>query len=358
MKRLTDLAGISVATTVIALCASLLPAGASLRTDSAALGSQWLTSNVSTSSSLADVVQSALAETEAGGAATSLSGELTYLEQASVITTYVDGNGITPSAANDGPGQLAELIILAHLTGTDTQFGASSLLTRLLNTQQSPSAGTAAGLFGDPVIHSPQYDGTYRQALSLEALALSGYSSSDPAVSNGETWLLAQQCSGITTDGGFTSDRTVGPSKVQCIGQAADFAGPDSNSTAQALTALAMLSAPSGPGTPEHRALGYLSRIEKDSARWGYFTLPADSSSTALVIQALRAAGRSVSSTSTRFARGPLTPLLGLLSFQYTGAGPKQGGFRINTTGLYTTPDPISTEQATQALAFSFVRGG
>ena len=150
------------------------------------------------------------------------------LRQASAALTYLEAhvNTYVTVASADGPGQLALLILDAHAMGVSpTSFGGTDLVARLVATQRT--TGTDAGLFG---IQDPSFDGAYRQGLSLAALAVAGVTTGT-AVTSAESWLTGQQC----PDGGWTSYINA---SNPCNGKPANFAGPDTNSTALAVQGL------------------------------------------------------------------------------------------------------------------------
>ncbi|HEY5110325.1 MAG TPA: IPT/TIG domain-containing protein [Acidimicrobiales bacterium] len=254
---------------------------------------------------------------------------LTYLE--AHVNDYV-----TVSSA-DGPGQLALLILDAHAMGVSPiSFGGTNLVTRLLATQRP--AGTDAGLFG---AQDPTFDGTYRQGLSLAALAVAGVSSGS-AVTSGTTWLTGQQC----PDGGWTSYIT---SSNPCNGKPANYAGPDTNSTALAVQGLEAQHAitPSAAASTLH----FLGHAQDADGGWGYGPNSSrtpgstDPDSTALVLQALLSLGASPS--SAKFTKGSTDPVASLLSFQVS-SGPGAGG--IGFPGI-AGANLLATYQSVPALA-------
>jgi hypothetical protein len=239
----------------------------------------------------------------------------------------------------DGPGQLALLILDAHALGVSPRsFGETDtdLVSRLLATQRT--TGSEAGLFG---VQSATFDGAYRQGLSLAALAAAGVTSGSK-VRAAESWLNSQQC----PDGGWTSLITT---SNPCNGKPAQFAGPDTNSTALAvegLEAQGQLGAAAAKSV-----LQFFKRAEDADGGWGYDPNSAgtpgstDPDSTALVIQALLALGAPPSSST--FTKSGTDPVASLLADQIT-SGTGTGG--ISFPGI-SGADLLATYQAIPALA-------
>jgi len=276
---------------------------------------------------LTATANAALALASAGPAdhATALSA-LTFME--GHVSDYVADGG------TDGPGQLALLILDAHALNVPTAtFGGTDLVARLLATQQA--TGPDAGLFG---AQDATFDGAYRQGLSLAALAAVGRTGG-AAVTAAESWLTGQQC----PDGGWTSlVTTANP----CNGKPAQYAGPDTNSTALAVEGLEA----QGALTPAaaSSALHFLKRAEDPDGGWGYEPHSpgsTDPDSTSLVIQALLALGTPPSSTA--LTRSGIDPVASLLADQVT-SGPGTGG--IAFPGI-SGADLLATYQAIPALA-------
>jgi hypothetical protein len=302
---------------------------------SATAGAAWLASQLTPSGfvpvsgepaqpDLSGTANTVLALASAGDTADA-SKALAYL--ADNVDAYVTSDG------SDGPGQLALLILDAHALGSDPRhFGGTDLVSRLLTTEQS------SGLFG---VQDATYDGAYRQGLALSALAAVGVTGTT-AVDSADAWLAGQQC----PDGGWTSLVTT---DNPCNGDPADYEGPDTNSTAQAVEGL---SAQGALTTKAARsALKFLESAQDPDAGWGYEPNAADApgssdpDSTGLVIQAILALGKSPSSSP--FVQGSANPVSTLLSFQLiSGAG--SGGFYYPGS---TDPDLLATYQAVPAVA-------
>lgn len=259
--------------------------------------------------------------------------------QAMSALTFLEGNvdSYVTVDGNDGPGQLALLILDAHALGVSpTSFNGTNLVARLLATQQT--SGTESGLFG---VQDATYDGAYREGLSLSALAVAGVTTG-PAVTAAETWLTGQQC----PDGGWTSLVTVAN---PCNGKPADYAGPDTNSTAVAVEGL---EAQGALGTSAaSSALHFLKKAQDADGGWGYEPNTArapgstDPDSTALVLQALLALGAVPSSAP--YTKSGTDGVASLLADQVT-SGPDTGG--ISFPGI-PGADLLATYQAIPALA-------
>jgi hypothetical protein len=254
-------------------------------------------------------------------------------ELAANVDSYVNDDG------SDGAGQLSLLILDAHALGADPEsFGGTDLVARLLATQQT--TGVDAGLFGS---QDPTFDGAYRQGLSLSALAAVGVTGT-AQVTSAESWLDSQQCS----DGGWTSYITA---DNPCNGDPADFAGPDTNSTSQAIQGLSAQGALTA--TSARKALLFIHKAQDPDGGWGFEPNAADSpgftdpDSTALVIQAVVALGKSPSGAALE--QGGSNPVSTLLSFQLgSGSGSGAGAFFFPGS---SDPNTLATYQALPALA-------
>jgi hypothetical protein len=225
---------------------------------------------------------------------------ITWLE--THFESYVSPHGV------DNAGALATVILAAQSVGVDpATFGgsqpANDLVTRLENTQQT--SGSDAGLFGSS---DPTYDGAFRQGLSLMALATQGMA--NPA---GVAWLQDQQCS----DGGWEAYRS--DPTVACVApDPTDYAGPDTNSTAQAVQGLV---AQEGLGVAGASfavdPTAFFESAQNTDGGFGYIGAASqspDPDSTGEVIQALVALGQLSNPVFTQ--PGSATPLTALASFQ------------------------------------------
>ncbi len=200
------------------------------------------------------------------------------------------------SGGTDDPGALAVLILGAHALGDNPRdVGGSDLVARLQATVTTK--GQDAGLYG---AQDPTYDGAYRQGLALVALAAAGVKGTATAAARG--WLTGQQCA---TDGGWEAYRT--DLSLACTApDPSTYSGPDTNSTALAIEGLAA----QGAAVPAS-ALDFLQHMQNADGGWSYYGGPSDPDSTALVIQAIVAAGRQFA----RFDHAGGTPGSGLLQF-------------------------------------------
>jgi hypothetical protein len=302
---------------------------------SATAGSTWLASQFNSSGfipvsgeptqpDLSSTANSVLALASTG-ADTTANEALSYLS--TQVNNYVTVDG------SDGPGQLALLILDAHALGANPRsFGGTNLVSRLLATERS------SGLFG---VQDAKYDGAYREGLALSALAAVG-DTSGSKVQLAISWLKGQQC----PDGGWTSLITT---DNPCNGDPADFEGPDTNSTSQAIQGLSAQGALAGK--PAMRADKFIRSAQDSDAGWGFEPNAADApgssdpDSTALVIQAVLALGKSPSVPT--FVKGGANPVSELNSFQLTsGAG--SGAFQFPGS---SDPDLLATYQAVPALS-------
>ncbi|HEY4929328.1 MAG TPA: prenyltransferase/squalene oxidase repeat-containing protein [Acidimicrobiales bacterium] len=282
---------------------------------------------------LSATVQSVLSLSAANVDPTLAHQALGYLE--TNVDAFVVQQGV------DGPGQLALLILDAEALGVSpTDFGGADLVTRLLATEQT--TGLDAGLFGTENQATNYSAGGYQQGLALAALAAAGVTGQSQ-VSTAIAWLVQAQC----PDGGWTTpDNT----NNACSGTPANFAGPDTNSTALAIQGLAAQGALTSSVSTS--ALRFLETGQDSDGGWSYFSNTSatpgitDPDSTALVIQSLVALG--VSPTSTPFVKRSSNPVSALLSFQLTsGNGAGAFFFPPGPSGA----DLLATYQAVPALA-------
>jgi hypothetical protein len=316
----------------------------------ASQGASWLAGQLNASgyvpsattpgtADLSATANTVLALASANADPTGTTAAISYLE--SHVSAYIAQNG------NDGPGQLALLILDAHALGINPHsFGGIDLVQHLLNTEQKTGADT--GMFGTALQVQNYAAGDYQQGLALAALA--GVGVTDQAdVGAANTWLIDQQCS----DGGWTAHEGVAS---DCVSNPANYAGPDTNSTAVAIEGLEA----QGVLTPvaASSATTFLLSAQDADAGWSYYpntpTTPgaSDPNSTGLVIQAILALGQSP--TASQYAKGVNTPVTALLSFRVT-SGTGAGAFFFPGS---SAPDLLATSQAVPAAAgvvFPFV---
>lgn len=241
---------------------------------------------------------------------------------------------------SDDPGTLAYFILAAHAQGVNPEaFGGSApqndLVARLLATQRT--SGSDAGLFG---AQDPTYDGAFRQGLALTALKAAGIGKGTAAVKAGVAWLEAQQCS----DGLWESYR----SDVADPCPPADpdsFTGPDTNSTSLAVQGLAAY------GDQPHRNATVSALHAVQSSDGGFPDIaaggqPSDPDSTALVIQALVAAGQNPGGASWTVSGS--TPYTALESYQLGCSAPAGDAGAFFYPGS-SDPNVIATVQAVPA---------
>lgn len=306
------------ATAVLAVATT--PASASISAATAiARSTTWLAGQASAgyistnglSASVGQSAQTALALSHTRAGAVTGTKILRYL--------WTHAPALAASLGSTSPGDLAVWILAANAYGAPSRnFGGVNLVAQLTGSLQGPT-GSQPGLYGS---EDPTYDGTYRQGLTLAALR----AVAAPIPTSAITWLRAQEC----PNGAFSSDVVANP----CSGLAANYEGPDSNSTAAAIVGLEAAKAAVPSAT-----LAFLRRDASASGGWGFYPGDvADPDSTALVLWA--AATVRGSATSFGSTAKATTSLL--------KAAAPSGGF---TYPGNTAPDVTSTEQALQALS-------
>ena len=134
-----------------------------------------------------------------------------------------------------------------------------------------------------------------------------------------------------------------------CSGSPADYEGPDTNSTALAIQGLSAQGVLGSKAAS--KGLAFISDAEDSDGGWGYEPGTAhvpgttDPDSTALVIQAILALGKSP--TAVAFDKGRSNPVSALLAFQLT-SGTGKGAFDYPGS---TAPNLLATYQAVPAVA-------
>lgn len=243
---------------------------------------------------------------------------------------------LAPGGGDDSVGALGYLLLLADAAGLDpTDFGGVDLLARLGSTL----GDREPGLYGAA---DPTFDGVFRQSLAL--LGLAAHAVAPPA--SAPAWLAGQQCgpgSPAASIGGWEAYRA--DTAVPCgPPDPVNFVGPDSNSTALAVQALAAWGV-----APPGDALGFLSATQDDEGGWGFVQgADVDPNSTALVIQALASRGEDPESAPWRRAGG--SPFDSLLRWQITDGEPGDVGAFASafSSGL---PDQYATQQSVWGVA-------
>ncbi|MFM7225033.1 MAG: hypothetical protein ACKO1Y_06310 [Actinomycetota bacterium] len=234
---------------------------------------------------------------------------------------------IATEGGTDSAGGLGTLIAAVVAGGLDPRsFGspAQDLVARLEIMRQPD------GRFGSA---DPTYDGAFRQSLALLALAAAGTTDSLAL-----DWLEEQQCaSGLWT--AYRADTS-----VPCPpGDADTYAGPDSNSTALAIIALAA----NGRTAPAATGATALRGSRNADGGWGFILetdMASDASSTALAAIALRMASGAADPTGLE--------VLATFQVDCSAAGPDRGGvaYQAGPDGSLV-PDANSTAAALIAFA-------
>lgn len=149
-------------------------------------------------------------------------------------------------------------------------LGAAALSISLL---AAPANAADTGLFGG---QDASYDGVFRQSLAISGL--SAANASIPASAVG--WLKDQQCA----DGSFEAYRA--NTSTPCgKSDAANFSGPDTNSTAMAAVALYL----AGERTAARKAITWLNEAQNDDFGFPYYAGgQSDANSTGLALVALQ----------------------------------------------------------------------
>ncbi|MFC0600850.1 prenyltransferase/squalene oxidase repeat-containing protein [Streptomyces palmae] len=163
----------------------------------------------------------------------------------------------------------------------------------------SPSPKPAGGpslpkaLYGDK---DPQYDGVWRQSLTILAQHSVGLDSPAAAVD----WLAGQQCA----DGGFTAYRA--DAKTPCDPKKGEF----TDATAAAVQALA---AAGGRGAVVDKGVDWLKQHQNKDGGWGLNPgSPSDANSTAAAIGAFAATEQDPAKATTSGGKSPYDALFAL----------------------------------------------
>lgn len=199
------------------------------------------------------------------------------------------------------PGAVWRLLALAGTTALTATLVASPAAQA--GEQATPDAAEGQGQHGLYGAQDPTYDGAFRQSLSLIALVSAGRRPAPEAV----RWLTGQQCA----DGGWTAFRP--DTSKPC-----DPKREDTNSTAMAVQALVALRATSSPGSGQvgkniESGLTWLGEVRNPDGGVGYNPGGAtDANSTALLVNAMLAAGHDPSAARNAKGNSPVDALLDL----------------------------------------------
>lgn len=257
-----------------------------------------------------------------------------------------DRDDIVSDGAADVPGTLAKLVLLAHSTGRDPHAVGSGagadLVARLADTLQ-PS-----GLYG---IQFAGYDGVYRQGLAITALVSAGAAPDPAAIS----WLITQQCTNPGFEGAYMPYRA--DTSVDCEDDPGSWLGADTNAAAMVVTALTYAAADDPDATADdpdataaiESALDWLASVRDPEGGWASNSWSSpDANSTAVVIQALIAAGEL---GADRFSGGVRTPQQFLMTLQIDEADEPSDLGAFNFMAGPDDPNLLATVQAVVAQA-------
>lgn len=215
----------------------------------------------------------------------------------------------------------------------------AALAGAVVSAPASAAAGDR-GLYGEA---DPTYDGVFRQSLAILGLTSQGVTPPASAV----TWLLDQQCA----DGSF-EDYRADTSAACAAPDPANYAGPDTNSTAMALMALMALDDSRIDLKPAllervvdaaQQAGTWIRRQQNADGGWPYYPGgQSDANSTGLSMAAANTWGGTFGSTSYRRA----ARYLGSVSASCADGG----GFAYQAG---SRPDPLSTSQGVLGITGS-----
>lgn len=195
------------------------------------------------------------------------------------VASYVTWDDLGPTYSGVRlAGPLGKLLLAAVATGNDPNaFGGWDLEAETRSTMQT--TGAQAGRFSDINPYSTDTSNGFGQALVMLGLSYTAGGVPTQAV----TFLLAQQC----PSGGFRLFYATG---TGCT----DDASADSDTTALALQALLSVDPTPDTATAVDDAVTWLASRQLPDGAWGGTgpTAAANSNSTGIITQALRAAGR------------------------------------------------------------------
>lgn len=335
-----------VAVAAVAAIALLAPVGgpagaADTRTDATHLGARWVAEQFTEAGYIPDptgqpaptnTAQSALALAAAGTEEGTFDAAMAWLE--------ANAEAYVSPGANDDPAALGYLLLLTDAAGADpTSFGGLDLVARLGATL---GASGTTGLYG---AGDPTFDGVFRQSIAILGLVASGATVPAAAVD----WLHGQQCgatSPVGARGGWEPFRA-DPTPPCALPDIVNFTGPETNSTAMAVQALEAVDQ-----APAQDPLDFLATAQGPDGGFPFLTgLDVDPNSTALVLQALAAAGADPSGAP--WAKPGGTPISSLLAWQIGCAGEDGdvGGFASAFSDGF--PDQMASQQAVWGVAGS-----
>jgi hypothetical protein len=261
----------------------------------------------------ADAIQSM----DAAGVAQTAAGRATKWLEAHV-EGYVGHN-----VATYFPGALGKMLLVAEAQHVNVHsFGGVNLVAALVSTEGI--RGAAPGEYQQNAAGTKpadDYTSTVSQALAMLGLADSPNAAGQPDAA-AVFFLVGQQCA----DGGY-------PTEILATVAASCKAGADVDSTGYAVQALLA----TGAHSAALRGLAYLAKAEHSN---GGFGSPANANSTALALQALAAAHRSIAK-----------PLAWLVAHQIGCAGSVAHRGAVAYEKSYDSAALSATGQAGAALA-------
>ena len=325
---------VAVVVTAISLLTFSVPSATALTTPASTLTSSWLAAQVASDGSVNIPGETFSVTTQtmyvADGLAASGQNRDALTRAMGYIATHVDewvvndGSGSTVAPiGSDLPERLGELILLVHTVGGDpTHFGTPA--TNLVARTQALYGISVPDFYG----WQEPYSAVQDQGLVIMALNTVGASAPAAAAA----WIVDQQCTGGADDpasiGGWMSFRptTNGVLDPCTAPDPINYTGADTNSTAFAIQAL--VNAQNAAAVPA--GLAFLHQAQSTSGPqaggFPWFTGgDADPNSTALVIQALLAAGESP--TGSYWTVGGQSPSSILPSWQLTTPATDAGSF-------------------------------
>ncbi|CAM8625113.1 hypothetical protein MCETE7_00285 [Acidimicrobiia bacterium] len=319
------------------LCASALPSTAApIRSANADGAAAWMAEQVAPDGSVLNpysldpsvdwALNVALGLAAVGTQPDALGRAMSYIE--SNVSNYVTGG------SSDVAGRNAWLVILAYATGRDPRsFGmpATDLVAGILARYEV----SESGLFGAT---GDEYTPVTTHALSVIALTAAGETVPIDAV----TWLEEQQCpAGNSAAGAWEGYRARVVGVLVACGESSvgDFESAESGSTSLAIQALVA----AGETGSVAAALEWLSGLQSFSgtAPGGFGQFIGDSSdpnSTALVVQAISAAGGDPDASPWRInEESPMTSLAHWVIQSGPGAGALASPYSSGEADIYAT---------------------